>query len=729
MSAAVRPKRHTSRTMALFLGLTVLGLYVFLSHVQSGGGWHHSSPSPSVVTVVRVPYSHQQVDNAIALDPGMASDGTGKMYVDRVHPRQFARAEIGSGTAAQAASFAAEVERIKHEGGKILGASGKKCARGKIVCDKWHLENDQDYHGHYEWLDLQELEEEYRRKKLGFVPIVEEEEDYDEDDEDYDWKLRSRSPLKWTTHQGPPNKHSPPKAATVTTRNLSPPNYRDSHKGYRSEVVKASTGPVEKSVSRDSHSGTSKHLASHEPKKQATSSQQSNPKVVEQSSDKNPHTSMNLGIPRPKPSTNTHTSVVNTDPSKATTTALLSKDIRQAGDREALLVHSESTSNQNSRTQRGIVSAFASKDKVELHHSELVPRRLICDCGPRICDNYPTLCSRWIQVPDRKRSDSDSTSFSSPEPDHARGDDNATIDQSSTMPNEEIGSPQQDPASPTLVPTTTDSASTDPMTTDPMATNSTTTESTSGEKHYIPPYWRNNGLEDPTTAPNSSDISQGEITPQHGKQVPNSRNGTKTKSKHTHGPTVADLLVPKKCNGTTNAQQHQCETTHVSGIILYTILGVFFACIVLLAVFKCCVCLRRRRNIVEAKKRKSQSFEKSGISSLGDSLSSRPENTAAGIVNIRPIANMDGADDSWSTREHRRTWNFFSRNRGVPGRYSPVPQMRAPRIPTLKLPKPVFATVRKVSGLGFEGITVMYKKSFNKGKKPDINRVKWTSTV
>jgi hypothetical protein len=63
-----------------------------------------------------------------------------------------------------------------------------------------------------------------------------------------------------------------------------------------------------------------------------------------------------------------------------------------------------------------------------------------------------------------------------------------------------------------------------------------------------------------------------------------------------------------------------------------------------------------------------------------------------------------------------------------PGRFSPTLITRAPRIPTLKLPQPTLATMRKVSGLGSELDAIQGKQSW-KGKEKDNTRIKWASTV
>ncbi|KAH9218462.1 hypothetical protein DL95DRAFT_385525 [Leptodontidium sp. 2 PMI_412] len=210
------------------------------------------------------------------------------------------------------------------------------------------------------------------------------------------------------------------------------------------------------------------------------------------------------------------------------------------------------------------------------------------------------------------------------------------------------------------------------------------------------------------------------------------RNSTYSKPTHSPGGSIADVFLPKKCNGTTKDQLHQCESTHQASIIFYSLLGIFVTSILLLALLKCHMCVSRRRNVATAKNAKIRHYDKSVTSShpsfAGDSLASKREKNGFNAGGSQRYINLDGADDSWPKHEHGRAWNIFSRSRRVPGRYSPIPQARAPRIPTLKLPKPVFSTVRKVSDLGFEGMLVSYKKGF-KGTTTDISRVKWTSTI
>ncbi|KAH6678438.1 hypothetical protein B0J14DRAFT_697440 [Halenospora varia] len=75
---------------------------------------------------------------------------------------------------------------------------------------------------------------------------------------------------------------------------------------------------------------------------------------------------------------------------------------------------------------------------------------------------------------------------------------------------------------------------------------------------------------------------------------------------------------------------------------------------------------------------------------------------------------LDGTNDGWTK------WIITSckRKNHAPKCYSPAPQRAAPRLPTLRLPKSTFATVRNFSGMGPE-----VEKALNE------KRIKWGSTI
>ncbi|PVH87340.1 hypothetical protein DL98DRAFT_567040 [Cadophora sp. DSE1049] len=610
------PDRYSFRILRLSMGkvalaLIVLGLVVV--YHASPSSPYKTSPSPS--TLVRMPSSmtdRQKI--GVVLEPEHSSSGMGRLFVDRLHRRHFT-------ISTEAESI---VEEREQETSATTSSSDKIrsqiCGRGQGYCGM----RDNTYDGSIS-----------------------------------DEKHGKRDPLKWTEHRGPPNKHS-----------------------------------------------------SHTSKEKTSGSHHSGSKPVQQTADKNPHTSMNSGIERPKPHANAHSpgnkaaephhagigprklrclcgpDICNTDPDRCkiwrwwpkrshmdspVTKAPDARDTRQLGDRDrkVLLAHSESTSNENLQKRRSTVSVISNSKQIEAHRSELVPRRLICNCGVYICTNYRSMCNKWKEVPDKKPS---------------------------------------------------------------VARTSIENVAQAQEKHYIPPYWRSNDRADgPTTLkPNRSPRS--EKVSHQVQSNPSNNNSTYNKPVHAPGVAFADVLLPKKCNATTTTTQHQCESTHQASIIFYSLLGIFVTSILLLVLLKCYMCLRKRRNVARAKNSRSRLYDKSGTSShpsfAGDSLSSKQEKTRSngdGVDRSRRYINMDGVDDDWPELGYSK-WNIFSRRRRAPGRFSPVPQARAPRIPTLKLPKPVFATVRKVSGLGFDGMLASYKKGF-KGNATDISRVKWMSTV
>ena len=539
----LRSPRFLIRKLAL--ALAVLGLVAVF--YASPPAPYRSNPSPSTMT--RVPSSmigRHKV--GVVLDPERSTSGVGRLFVDRLHRRHAIRS-----------SKAESIFEARGQDTSVRTLSDHVSLRsGSSICDR-----GQGYCGVRENAD---------------------------DGSTSDGTRGKRDPLKWTEHRGPPNKHS-------------------------------------------SHTSKEKTGGSHNPAS----------KPVQQTADSSPHTSMNSGIERPKPPANAHSpgnkaaephhvgitprrhrclcglDICNTDPDRCkirrrwpkrsilnspVTKKDDARDTRDAGDRTALLAHSESTSNQNLLKRRSTVSISSDSKQIGAQHSAIVPRRLICNCGPYICTNYRSMCKKWKQVPDRK----------------------PTIERSSI-----------------------------PSDTQPQ------------EKHYIPAYWRSNHLaEGPTNLePNSSPRS--EKASQQIQPNPNNSNSTYKKPARAPGVAFADVLLPKKCNATTTTTLHQCESTHQASIIFYSLLGIFVTSILLLMLLKCYTCFRKRRNVARAKNSRSRLHEKSGTSShpsfTGDSLSSKQEKTRSNVddgSHSRRYINMDGVDDDWPEVGHNK-WNIFNR--------------------------------------------------------------------
>ncbi|KAH7330164.1 hypothetical protein BKA65DRAFT_52854 [Rhexocercosporidium sp. MPI-PUGE-AT-0058] len=688
--------RRRSQTLMgkLVLGLTVVALLVTY-HMFPSNTQHHYKSSPSPSTINSMPKSMADQHDAVILDPEHAPNTMVKLFVDRLHPRQLVpTTKVRSIAERVYEERGREARHMISSDGKCSTTCSLICARGKGNCN---IRGSAD------------------------------------DGADYDELHHKRFPLKWTEHRGPPKKHSPPER--VTKAKPMARTLQRNRKVAPIKAVGASYDTFKRASANDPHTEMSvgntipEPSASQVPNNETIESQNGDSKILQQTADKNPHTSQNLGIDRPKPSAISHTSdekvaesyhastdpplekrklrclcgpdICNTDPDRCkiwrwwprrstmeshVTTVLGAKDIRQFGDKKALLAHSQSTYNENLPERRETVSVTSNKERFEAHHSGLVPRKVVCDCGPYICGKYRSLCKRWRQVPDRKRS----------------------------VLNTPVKILDEQPQPTFLTPV------------------SSTKGSTSGDKHYIPAYWRNSGHADETTALQPTKLAEAEKVPHQNQHNQGNRNRTYSKPTRAPGVAIGDVFVPKKCNGMMKGQLNQCESTNQASIIFYSLLGIFVTSILLLALLKCYMCVRRRRNVAAARNTKTRPYDKSGTSThpsfAADSLSSKREMQGDNASPSRAYMNLDGADDSWPNRKYCRTWNIFSRSRRVPGRYSPIPQARAPRIPTLKLPKPVFATVRKVSGLGFEGMLVSYKKGF-KGNVTDISRVKWTSTV
>jgi len=63
------------------------------------------------------------------------------------------------------------------------------------------------------------------------------------------------------------------------------------------------------------------------------------------------------------------------------------------------------------------------------------------------------------------------------------------------------------------------------------------------------------------------------------------------------------------------------------------------------------------------------------------------------------------------------------------GQASLSPRSNAPRIPSLTLPKPSLATVRKFSGLGPDMESIREERRGIKGKWKSDSKLKWNTTV
>ncbi|CZR60965.1 uncharacterized protein PAC_10861 [Phialocephala subalpina] len=81
---------------------------------------------------------------------------------------------------------------------------------------------------------------------------------------------------------------------------------------------------------------------------------------------------------------------------------------------------------------------------------------------------------------------------------------------------------------------------------------------------------------------------------------------------------------------------------------------------------------------------------------------------------------LDGANDGWTK------WILRKQGNSKPNQLSPTPKNCPPRIPTLRLPQPIFSSVRRANGISTES-SMGYDKFDFKGRYG--SKAKWTSTV
>lgn len=568
----------------LVLGLTVFGL-LLVFHVFPSNTQHHYKTSPSPSTLNRMPNSMADRHEAVLLDPEHSAGAMGKLFVDRLHPRHLSpTTEAGSIAEDVHEKREQEASHKTSSDDKNLATNSQISARGKGNC--------------------------------GVCGNTDKGPNYDE-------KSRKRSPLKWTEHRGPPKKHSP-KTNIVATAEPVVTALRESQKELS---INAGSDIVQRTATKNPHTG--KNVGTKMPKPSA-------PEVPNDKTTESHHAGITPRLER-KLRCLCGPDICNTDPDRCKSwrwwprrsdsetnviTDRSANDTHELGDKKALLAHSKSTSNENLQKRRETASVTMNKEKFEAHHSELVPRRLICDCGTYICTKYRSTCKRWKQVPDRKRS-------------------------VLNAPAESRNQQQQQQL-------------------DTVTPRASTKGPKSGEKHYIPAYWKNNDRADATMALKPNKISRAEKVSRQDQHNQIDRNSTYSKPTHSPGGSIADVFLPKKCNGTTKDQLHQCESTHQASIIFYSLLGIFVTSILLLALLKCHMCVRRRRNVATAKNAKIRHYDKSVTSShpsfAGDSLASKREKNGFNAGGSQRYINLDGADDSWPKHEHGRAWNIFSRS-------------------------------------------------------------------
>ncbi|KAJ5047521.1 uncharacterized protein L3040_003344 [Drepanopeziza brunnea f. sp. 'multigermtubi'] len=235
------------------------------------------------------------------------------------------------------------------------------------------------------------------------------------------------------------------------------------------------------------------------------------------------------------------------------------------------------------------------------------------------------------------------------------------------------------------------------------------------EHHYIPPYWRSTSPDVTSEAGHFAAAPEPIHPIQYTIQSQNQTHPTSAR-------TGRSILSIKNCrNATTGSERRQCESDHQASIILYSCIGVFGASVLLLGLLKCLMCFKARskRPPPMTQEMRARLEQKSGTTSpatLGDSMASRVPDGSRHMT-------LDGANDEAWVVQPRGRWNPFRRWRSAPGQFSPTPQRRVPRIPTLKLPQPVFTTVRKFSGIGFDGLSLSYRPAARQ-RDADITRMK-----
>jgi hypothetical protein len=117
---------------------------------------------------------------------------------------------------------------------------------------------------------------------------------------------------------------------------------------------------------------------------------------------------------------------------------------------------------------------------------------------------------------------------------------------------------------------------------------------------------------------------------------------------------------------------------------------------------------------------KCRLFKTPGGVSMSDGA--QDEDIEAGDVAYGP----DGVQDDWSRWILHKNGNDGKAQ--MPRRFSPIQRTRPPRIPSLTLPKPTFATVRNVSGLP-DIESMAHENPVREGRGKAGLSIKWGSTV
>ena len=142
---------------------------------------------------------------------------------------------------------------------------------------------------------------------------------------------------------------------------------------------------------------------------------------------------------------------------------------------------------------------------------------------------------------------------------------------------------------------------------------------------------------------------------------------------------------------------------------------------------------RKRANLTPASLTQFERRE-SGSSQSSRSLRESPGGgiAASDGAQDNDTENGDGGDGPDGIQDGWTNWILSRRGNGArlskPRRFSPSPQTHAPRIPSLTLPKPTFATVRNVSGLP-DIDSMAHDSSMGNTKGKGGSRIKWGSTV
>ncbi|KAE9376888.1 hypothetical protein N431DRAFT_186797 [Stipitochalara longipes BDJ] len=204
--------------------------------------------------------------------------------------------------------------------------------------------------------------------------------------------------------------------------------------------------------------------------------------------------------------------------------------------------------------------------------------------------------------------------------------------------------------------------------------------------------------------------------------------------------TLLESITEAKCRDKVGEDKEDCEQKHKTGFwIVCSLLAVAGICGLLLGILVLHLHFRRKRPnplLISSRhvNKGMVSTPKTSVGEIQFPKASRPfgmrrieEDEIGETGSVRRYTTLDGTNDGWTRWIHKQKQGTKMSQKGV---LPPTPAARAPRIPTLKLPQTTLAaTMRKINGLGSERESASQGYHTWKGKRKDMTKVRWCSTV